>query len=348
MRQRGVALVVVLLLLAIAVLVAAQVAESLEQGRTRTENVLLQEQAWAYLLSAEALGLRALQADLEQDRRDNLAIDACDEAEWALALGPLPWDNGVFTVSLQDLQGRYNLNNIAPVRDGQRTLDRLQLERLKRLLRNTLPEADAADALAEEAADWTDSNTLVDGLGGAEDTEYSLWRTSNQMFAHVSELRALRSATAALWRETDERPRFDRYITALPEGTRVNVNTAPPEVLQALAGSLDAGQADAIVQARAQRPFETVDAFMALPALAGLGETERQELKDAIDVASEYFQVAAQVEVGGRTARLASVVYRPRQGGALQVVMRDLGSAFLSPEGACNPGWVPPEEAGQE
>lgn len=343
-RQRGVALIMMLVLLSMAVIIGTQVMERLDQDRARTENVLLLEQMHAYLLSAEALGVRALVSDLASDRQQGGEIDACDEQDWAVAIGPLPWDRGVFSVSIQDLQGRYNLNNLAHSdSQGQRVLDRVQIERLKRLLRTSLPPdaaADGADALAEEAGDWTDSNTLVDGLGGAEDTEYEAWRTGNQPFGAVSELRALRSATLEQWlqTETDDKPLFSRYITVLPEGTTINVNTAPAEVLQAILPTLGTAGIDAILQQRAQKPFASVDEVLGLPGLNALSETGKNELKAAISVNSDYFQVVSRVALGARVARLVSHVYRPRQQGEARVVMRDFGESFNQPEEACNPG----------
>lgn len=339
-RSRGVALVMVLLLMTMAVLIAADIMERLEQDRTRTGNLLVMEQSWAYLLSAEGLAIRALSSDLAEDRRKNREADGCSEETWARQLGPVPWEGAIITLTIQDLQGRLNINGLAASKDGERTLDRVQVERLKRLLGQLLPSEDAAAAatLAEEAADWTDGNTLVDGLGGAEDTEYEDRRTGNTFFAEVSELRALRGATAAPWQASGDKPLFSRYITALPEGTRVNVNTAPVEVLKALSASLDGTRADAILKAREKEPLATVEAVMALPELAGLGANEKKELQNSLAVNSEYFQVTADVTVDGRALRLVSDVYRPHGGGAPQVIRRDLGQGFAPRESACNPG----------
>lgn len=343
-RPRGVALIVVMLVMFLAVYLGAEVMERLERDRTRTMSLLLQEQGYAYLLGAESLGMKALAADKASDRDGGGEIDDCTEKEWAVALGPLPWDNGVFEVSIQDLQGRYNLNNLARTNDTGRVLDRVEVERFKRLLRATLPAPEAADALAEEAADWTDSNTLVDGLGGAEDTEYDLWRTGNAPFADVSELRALGSATGEQWREAGARPLFSRYITALPEGTRINVNTAPPTLLAALTAGMDSARAGAIRTARERRPFTSVEEVLALPEIGALPEGERNELKSALVVASEYFQVVSKVTLGERVFRLVSVVYRPAHSGAPRVVQRNLGETFTTPEGACNPEWTGMDE----
>jgi general secretion pathway protein K len=339
-HARGIALVLVMLLMVMTVLLSAEIMERLEQDRVRTANLLVLEQSWAYLLSAEAMGIRALGTDLEEDRKEGKEVDACSEEEWALRLGPLPWDNGIFSLSIQDLQGRLNVNNLAATKDGERVLDRLQVERLKRLLQPLLSseQQDAATALAEEAADWTDGNTLVDGLGGAEDTEYEQWRTGNTVFAEVSELRALRASKPALWRAADDKPLFSRYITALPEGTRVNVNTAPAEVLQALVAGLDSGKVEAILAARKGGAIDSVEEVMTLPELAALGANEKKELQNALAVNSEYFQIMSEVSIDGRTLRLVSDVYRPRSGGQPRVIRRDLGQAFAAPEEACNPG----------
>lgn len=337
-RQRGVALIIAMMLLFLAVLVGAEVMDRLERDRTRTQNVLLQEQAWAYLLGAEALAVRALAADQEEDQREGEQLDACSEASWAAVFGPLPYDNGIFVVSIQDLQGRLNINNLLQAKGGERVLSRPGVERLKRLLRETLPDDSQAGPLAEEAADWLDSNSLVDGLGGAEDTEYEAWRTGNQPAAHVSELRALRSAVPATWQAVaDGKVPFTRYITALPLGTRVNVNTAPAAVLAALVPGMDASAAAAIKGVREKTPFTSVDEVLALPELAGLSEADRKELKGLLVTGSEYFQIVSQVTVGERTARLVSQVYRPAGGGTARVIQRDAGAVFAAPEEACNP-----------
>lgn len=337
-RQRGIALVIVMLLLLMTVLIASGIMERLDQDRARTAGVLAHEQGYAYLLSAEALGVRALDEDLRQDREAGRETDACSEGGWAKPVGPLPWDRGIFRVSIQDLQARLNLNNGVVTKDGQREIEQLAAERLKRVLRAALPTDSAgnADALVEEALDWIDSNTVVDGLGGAEDTEYEEWRTANDWVADPSEMRALRSADAAAFAAGDAGTVFSRYITALPEGIPVNANTAPATVLAALVPGLDGSRADAIVNARKGKPFGKVDDLLAVPELASLGENEKKELKSAVSVGSQYFRITAQVTQDGRTMRLVSDVFRPRQGGQPRIIRRDLGDAFATATDACN------------
>lgn len=337
-RQRGIALIIVMLLLLMTVLIASTIMERLDQDRARTASLMAMEQGYAYLLSAEALGVRALDEDLKQDREAGRETDACSEQEWAKPVGPLPWDRGLFLVSIQDLQARYNLNNVVITKDGQREIDRLAAERLKRVLRAGLPtdSAGKADALGEEALDWIDSNTVVDGLGGAEDTEYEQWRTANDWVADPSELRALNSADAASFAAGDAGTVFSRYITALSEGIPVNANTAPATVLSALVPGLDSSRADAVVKARKDKPFGKVDDLLALPELASLGENEKKELKSAVSVGSQYFRITSQVTLDGRTMRLVSDVFRPRQGGQPRIIRRDLGDPFATATAACN------------
>lgn len=338
--QRGVALMVALLLLALSVLVSTTFFERIDADRLRTEAVLQGEQGRAYLLGAEGIALQALAADAQDDKEKNRQTDDCGEKGWAVLLGPLPWDNGVFTVSIQDLQGLFNVNNLIQYRKGEERLDRAQVERFKRVLRQVLPEPGQAEVLAEETVDWLDANALVDGLGGAEDTEYEDRRTGNLAMAGVDELRALRSATAADFAvdlAAGAGLPFTGYITALPHGTRINVNTAPKTVLASLVAGMDSSVAEAIVQARQTQPFANIDDVLGLPALAGLTEADQKELRAVLGTGSNYFRIMAQVEIGDRTLRLVSEVYRPEQGGALRVIRRDYGQVFSTPLPACNP-----------
>ena len=53
------------------------------------------------------------------------------------------------------------------------------------------------------------------------------------------------------------------FLSALPPGTPVNVNTAPPEVLAAIADNLAGERLEAFVADRARKPFTTVAEFRA-------------------------------------------------------------------------------------
>lgn len=119
---------------------------------------------------------------------------------------------------------------------------------MTRLIEQSFPGEANASRLANEMADWLDSNNIVDSVEGAEDPEYRTRRTPNMPAAHESELRALLSFRLA---DQPEEPTVWGLFTALPVGTTLNVNTAPPQVLDAVIGDV-AGTAavQAVLEAR--------------------------------------------------------------------------------------------------
>lgn len=182
-------------------------------------------------------------------------------------------------------------------------------------------------------ADWLDTNNLVDDAEGAEDAEYRIARTPNAPILHESELRAL------LAFEADDIPPdspFWSYFTALPPGQPLNVNTAPELVLNAVfvnAGGPAATQA--VMLARAEQPFTSVQEVMALAPFAALAADARQQIQNRLSVTSEYFQLSVDVEMESGTTRLISRLQRPQQG-LTRIWSRMLRPVLGPLELACN------------
>jgi general secretion pathway protein K len=91
--------------------------------------------------------------------------------------------------------------------------------------------------------------------------------------------------------ETVERLR--PYVTALPQPTPINVNTAPAEVLAAAIADLSLDQAQALVTARKGRHFKDVADFR-----ARLPESVKQANDAVLAVGSRYFLVAGHARFG--------------------------------------------------
>ncbi|MEQ9464614.1 MAG: type II secretion system protein GspK, partial [Haliea sp.] len=111
--QRGVALVVALLVfgLSAALLVAMQSEFTLFYQRG--SNLFVAEQGQAYLRGAEELATMALVMDHDADQAREQPRDDLTEV-WAQQATPYPLDEGGWLVgSLEDLQGRFNLNTLA-------------------------------------------------------------------------------------------------------------------------------------------------------------------------------------------------------------------------------------------
>jgi general secretion pathway protein K len=195
--------------------------------------------------------------------------------------------------SVTDAQGLFNLNNV--VRGGKASEpDLAVLRRLLALL--GLPAA-----LADAVLDAIDGDSDTTFPGGAEDLDYLAMqpprRAPNRSLLDVSSLGRIKGFTP------EAIARLRPYVTALPEPTPVNVNSAPAGVLLALIPGLDESAARAIVAERARKPFETLDAFR-----AKLPESARVPASLPLGVASSYFVIASHAQVGRAEASYAALV----------------------------------------
>ncbi len=227
-RSQGVALITALLVIALATAAAVAMAARQQLDIRRTANALQRDQAYVYAVGAEVMAGAVL-------AKDDLKVDDWDE-DWALQKPAIPFEGGILAGSIEDLQGRFNLNNL--VNNGQRS--DFDFERFKRLLqvlkeKSDPPEvwekAEPAD-LANAAVDWIDSDSNV-SPGGAEDTDYLQgerpYRVANAPLTSTSELLLVRGFTAPIYNQVAP------YVTAVPVRTKLNVNTAKVEVLRAFA-----------------------------------------------------------------------------------------------------------------
>ena len=295
-RSRGVALVTALLVVALAAAAAAWAGREVGLSLARGERLAHAAQAALYARGMEAWALRILAAD-------DPAVDHGGE-RWARPVPPLPVEGGAVRGAVTSPEGRLNLNDLL-----RSEAARARFVRLCRLV-------DVDPGILPAILDWLDPDQTPRAPGGAEDEYYTLqdpaYRAANGPFADVRELRRVRGVDEAAYR------RLAPYVAALPGEGAINVNLAPPLILQTLAEGLTEADAAALAEARAARPFGSVDELLRQPALAG-----RAVAKEGLAVASRFFVVRAEARVGRARARLASVVLRRR--GVPTVVGRSLG-----------------------
>ncbi|MEK1941287.1 MAG: type II secretion system minor pseudopilin GspK [Pseudomonas sp.] len=307
-RQRGVALITVLLVVAVVTVVCAGMIARQQVSIRSSANLLDVRQAWQYALGGETLAKALLKQDLRGgDPRQ--PVDHLAEA-WAKPLRPFELDEGgVLNVRIEDPSGRFNLNSLVT----KQQVNELAVTRFRRLLLRLGIVA----PYAERLADWLDADDEATGSDGAEDNQYLLakpaYRAANRRLQDVSELRLLLGMTEADYR------RLLPYVSTLPADATLNVNTAGAVVLSCLADGLTPAMAQGVVQARGSQGFATVDAFMAQPGLAGQGVDAQ-----GLAVGTSYFQVISEVRMGDRRQVVVSMLHRDEQG-RVRVLARDLG-----------------------
>ncbi len=107
------------------------------------------------------------------------------------------------------------------------------------------------------------------------------------------------------------------YVAALPFPSKINVNTAPVEVLQAL---FTAEQAQKIVTGRSGSPYQQVnDIFLNLEDIQA---EKRANYIEYLSVYSEYFLATIVAEIDETRLTLHSTLYRDRKG-RVKVLVRD-------------------------
>jgi general secretion pathway protein K len=288
--QSGAALVTALLIVTFVSVIASSMLWGANLDRRRAEIMLFTDQAFEYALGAEAWAGDILRDDLEKSQ-----IDFPGEP-WATALPPLPIDGGYIEGLVEDMQGRFNVNNIV---DANGVVNPPAVEQFERLLASL----DLEPQLAIVVADWLDGDVEVGFPDGAEDDVYTErappYRAANAPLTNASELLAI----AGFDRASFERLR--PYVTALPPGTALNVNTTTVPVLQAVAAGLGTAEADTLLEEAHQ---------LGLQDLSALEGSVPQDALSDLSVNSGWFRVTTRVSIGTTVFTMYSLLERDAQG----------------------------------
>lgn len=300
-RSKGVALITVLLVVALATIAAAAMAARQQLDMRRTGNMLDGDQAYLYALGAESWAIGILANDQKENQTDSL------NDKWATVLPPIPIEGGEISGAIEDVQGRFNLNNLL-TQDGKPSQPDLEI------FQRLLVEAGLEPNLAQAVLDWMDPDIDPHPPDGAEDDAYLKeqfpYRTANRLMASPTELLLVQGFTPEAY------ARLAPYVTALPMRTTININTASAPVLMALANGISASDVEVLIEVRGKKGFPDISAFLQQSVLAA-----RAINQASIGVVSQYFELRAQVYVGQGRAQLSSLLERA-QDGKIRAIMR--------------------------
>jgi general secretion pathway protein K len=310
-RQRGVALIIALILVALATILASKLSFDGFLEQRRTVGMLAAEQALHFGMGAEALAADVL----IQDAQSSATLTILS-APWAQPTQPLPItpeDNpegepiGSLQGALEDMQGRFNLNSLARLGPDNKTEDPRPLEQFQRLLASVGVEPKWAGL----ARDWIDPDSDVSSPDGAEDSVYTSqtppYRTGNWPLMSPSELMNLPGFGADRYRK------IAPYVTALPNAnTTINICTAPALVLESLVEGLNgewSGNPTVLTNGRKTGCFPDKTTFTNV-ATSFAGPKAMANIGTPIDTRSSYFQLTTRVTLGTSEFTLYSLLYR--------------------------------------
>jgi general secretion pathway protein K len=298
----------------------------------RSANLLLEEQVQAYLRGAEELAIMALLRDYDEDKVEGLLRDDLQET-WAMESPPYALEDvGWMRGSLEDLQGRFNLNNLesteprTPVPRATRkfTAAQEQFIRLLQALEEPAISESEAILITESIGDWVDSNKTPTA-NGAEDDYYGVqtpaYRTANRPMVSASELRAVAYVTPEIYQA------LLPWVTVLPatgEPTKLNIHTAPEMLLRSI--NTDNNQtplSQTEAESLASEEFADLNGFLENPVFADKAD-KMVAIKGLLGEQSSYFLLEAEAEVAGKNMRLYSVLERRKR--SVRVIARARGS----------------------
>jgi general secretion pathway protein K len=302
-RQRGVALLTAILITALVTVIAVAMASQQQLDIRRTENIMDADRAYVFGLGVESWARQILARDRRNSQTDDLTED------WAVVLPPLSVEGATVMGHIVDMQGRFNLNNLLD-KDGKPSQP--DIDRFNRLL-----EAVGLDPnLSLAVLDWIDPDQNVSFPSGAEDTTYMAldppYRAANQAMVSPSELLLVKGF------DLDSYDKLAPFVSALPERTTINVNTAPPEVLMAVVSGLSQAEAKTISEETKDKGFASVAEFQqrvkAYPLVP----------PDAVSVSTSYFLVWSDTHFGRGELQLYSLLQR-QSNASVSVLERSQG-----------------------
>jgi general secretion pathway protein K len=302
-RSRGVALITALLIMALIASLTYTLKWNNALDLRRTIVMLNRDQAVQVAIGAESWIQSILRQDLEDSDTDHLG------EIWASDLPGLPIDGGEVLGDIEDLQGRFNVNNLIGD-DGD--VDEAALQQMQRLLL----ALGLDPKFAGIAGDWIDDNQDAQFPDGAEDSIYTgmtpPYRAANQLLSSVSELAAL---------EGMDKTTLDillPHIVALPGHTAINVNTATAAVLQSLDERITFADAESLIAERAESGFSEMGRSFA-------GYMDPDDISRLLAETSEFFQLKVIVRVDTVRITYYSILERgPR--GDVTPILRSLGN----------------------
>jgi general secretion pathway protein K len=347
-RERGVALLIALILVALAAILATKLSFDGWIERRRTISIMATEQAFHFGMGAEALAADVLTQSMQgvQVGQNGKASTTGSSTTtptgtttsasssqvtlaqaWAQPTQPLPITPeddpegepiGVLQGALEDMQGRFNLNNLAHVvtQNGQTIQDPLPLQQFQRLLVVVGLEPKWAGI----ARDWIDADDQPGEPDGAEDSVYTSqtppYRTGNWPMMSPSELMNMPGFGADRYRK------IAPYVTALPTATaKINICTAPAPVLQSFAENLGSDYTPELLAGeRKSGCFPDKQTFANV-----LGPTVAASVANWYSDTSSYFRLTTRVTLGTTEFTLYSLLYRTA-GGKVTPLLRTFGT----------------------
>jgi len=305
-KQHGVALLAALILMLAIVLILTNIFYRHQIDVSQASASLHGDQALLIAMSGEGWA-----GDLLSTKNDNRDVDDYGEI-WAQAMPLLPVEGGTLEGCISDLQGRVNLNsfsayNSASLNQEINSFGKMGVAKAWLNLMDTLQISSSPDRVAT-IVDWVDRDSSVVNSWGAEQPDYEGLTfprmVANDLISDTSELAAIKGYSV------QEVQMLLPWVTALPELTSININTAPERLVLALGGEDGQQFLDIVNQGR---PFSDINRFhqdLEAYFLIPLADVKKRWPQALVSVNSDYFQLYLEVTLGEARIQVKSIMDR--------------------------------------
>ncbi|MCK6906548.1 type II secretion system minor pseudopilin GspK [Enterobacter roggenkampii] len=294
-KQKGVALLVVLILLVMMSALAAKISQQFCRNLQKTHYQVSQQQLRWAMQAQEKVAKDRLQADASGESK---ALSP--DGDWHQPLETRGEDYTVVS-QVEDAQDCFNVNNLLAVEkvaQGQNPPAVPEKPRREQIVEQLLTQSGLSQTNAEEVylqlVDYLDGDTTT----AKEGAETDAWagvvparQPANQMMRTIAEMTLLPAFPAAAY------PKVSKLLCALPDAaSKVDVNTLKPEQAALLAalfpGKLNEDDAVRLIESRPETGWESMETFskaleQAFPQL----KDDLPQVADYLSINSRYFRV---------------------------------------------------------
>ncbi len=360
-KQQGVALIIVLMIVALVSVLATEMGARLQLQVARASSIKDSNQAYWYAIGAEEFARKSI---LQLVKKDPDAVTL--EDGWSEEF-TFPVEGGGIQAQLSDMQTCFNLNAVrvdkkskpanqnpntrsqnrnTNAANNQNTISNNQnnanqttkkkkplgagrkpdeAEAFQRLLEHAIPELDSytKDVVTDSLLDWLDKDDQV-SRDGAEDPDYS---SLINPYLAANNLMASKSEIR-LVNGVDPRwvMQLSPHICVIPnlDIVQININTLTEEqapVLAALTG-IDLDDASSLISSRPATGFNNVETFLNDPIFAN--DPIKDEKRNWFTLDTEYFLLRTKTSYNNATFAMTSLL-KVSEKEKITVVRREFG-----------------------
>ena len=303
-NNRGIALILVILMISVIVAVTIQLnvasRAEIQEAANIGDGIMLSYIAKSGFNGAEALLME-----------DDNAVDSLTE-DWANAgllssMSEVLFSRGVFFLSIEDESGKLPINKLVDGTDYNNAIKEVMIRFLESNEFN-LDEQQVRD-IVDAIKDWIDEDDEPTGFG-VENAYYkgleNPYPCKNGLLDSIDELLKIKGITGNIFYGSDTTPGLRNYVT-VHGGSKININTAPPMILRALAKGIAVEIAVDMDEFRRDESNDLADASWYKDVTGMDAVTIDQNL---ITVQSDVFTIISTGQVGTMTKQITGVIKR--------------------------------------